>query len=328
MLLAGDIGGTKTNLAIFSPQRGLRDPLLEASFPSGHYPSLEAVVQEFLGQTKLKVERASFGVAGPVINEQATITNLPWKISAADLKRAFNFSAVHLLNDLESIASAVPILEPGDLHTIHAGDAVEHGAIAVIAPGTGLGEAFLTWDAREGYVAHVSEGGHTDFAPTDMLQIGLLQFMMKHFDHVSYERVCSGMGLPNIYDYLKESGYAPEPEWLTKAFTGIEDRTPVIVNAGLEGKPGSELCVKTLQMFVSILGAESGNIALKVLSTGGVYLGGGIPPRILSLLTSEIFAEAFRRKGRFAPVLTRMPVHVILNPKSALLGAAARGLKG
>jgi glucokinase len=328
MLLAGDIGGTKTNLAIFSPKRGLREPHLEATFPSGHYPSLEAMVQEFLGRTRLKIDRASFGVAGPVINDQATITNLPWKISAAELKRTCHLSSVHLLNDLEAIASAVPILQPADLHTIHAGQAVQRGAIAVIAPGTGLGEAFLTWDARDGYVAHVSEGGHTDFAPTDDLQMGLLQFMMKRFDHVSYERVCSGMGLPNIYDYLKESGHVPEPEWLAKALTGVEDRTPVIVNAALEGKPGSELCVTTLQIFVSILGAEAGNIALKVLSTGGVYLGGGIPPRILSLLTSNTFTEAFREKGRFAPVLTRMPVHVILNPKSALLGAAARGMKG
>ncbi|HEY7127714.1 MAG TPA: glucokinase [Ktedonobacterales bacterium] len=327
MLLAGDIGGTKTNLAIFSPKGDLREPQLEATFPSSHYPSLEAVVQEFLGQTNLKVDRASFGVAGPVIDGQATITNLPWKIDAAELKRKFNFSSVYLLNDLESIANAVPILQPADLHTIHAGEAVPHGAIAVVAPGTGLGEAFLTWNAKDGYVAHVSEGGHTDFAPTDDLQMGLLQFMLKRFDHVSYERVCSGMGLPNIYEYLKASGHAPEPDWLARALAEAHDHTPVIVNAALEGKPGSELCVETLKMFVSILGAEAGNIALKVLSTGGVYLGGGIPPRILSLLTTETFANAFREKGRFVPVLTRMPVHVILNPKSALLGAAARGMK-
>jgi glucokinase len=326
MLLAGDIGGTKTNLAIFSTERGLRDPLLEATFPSSHYPSLEAVVQEFLGQTRLKVDRASFGVAGPVINGQATITNLPWKMDEAELKRAFNLSAVRLINDLESIANAVPILEPADLHTIHQGTAVQHGAIAVIAPGTGLGEAFLTWDGND-YEAHPTEGGHTDFAPTDALQMGLLQFMLKRFDHVSYERVCSGMGLPNLYDYLKQSGYAPEPDWLAKALVDAGDRTPIIVNAALEGKPGSELCVATLKMFVSILGAEAGNMALKVLSTGGVYLGGGIPPRILSVLASSTFTEAFRDKGRFAPVLTRMPVYVILNPKSALLGAAASGLK-
>ncbi len=326
MLLAGDIGGTKINLAIFSPKGGLREPQLEATFPSSHYPSLEAIVQEFLGQTKLKVERACFGVAGPVINGEATITNLPWKISEKELKKTFQFSSVRLLNDLESIANAVPILQPIDLHTIHAGQAVQHGAIAVIAPGTGLGEAFLTWDGTD-YEAHATEGGHTDFAPTDALQVGLLQFMLKRFDHVSYERVCSGMGLPNIYEYLKMTAYAPEPDWLSRAFTEAKDHTPLIVNTALEGKPGSELCVATLNMFVSILGAESGNMALKVLSTGGVYLGGGIPPRILSVLTSTTFTEAFRQKGRFAPVLTRMPVHVILNPKSALLGAAVRGMK-
>jgi glucokinase len=325
MLLAGDIGGTKTNLAIFPTEQGVSAPLVEARYPSAHYESLEAIVAEFLASAKLPVDRACFGVAGPVINGQATITNLSWKIDAAALQGAFHFSAVRLLNDLEAIASAVPILVSSDLQTIHAGEAVPQGAIAVIAPGTGLGEAFLTWDGV-GYVAHVSEGGHTDFAPTNALQIGLLQFLLKGYEHVSYERVCSGKGLPNIYDYLKKRRHAPEPEWLAQALDEAEDRTPIIVNAALKGKPGSELCVETLHMFVAILGAEAGNIALKVLATGGVYLGGGIPPRILSWLTSDTFTSAFRQKGRFAPMLTRVPVRVILNPKSALLGAAVVGM--
>ena len=215
MLLAGDIGGTKTHLAIVSPKIGPRAPLAEATFPSAHYRSLEAVVGEFLGQVNLGVERASFGVAGPVVAGRATITNLPWVIDEAQLSHELHLSSVQLLNDLEAIAWAVPHLsdDPADLCTLNAGRAVAGGTIGVIAPGTGLGEAYLTFDG-ERYRAHASEGGHTDFAPATRDEIALLHFLFDHLDHVSYERICSGIGIPNIYSFLRDSGFALEPPWL------------------------------------------------------------------------------------------------------------------
>jgi glucokinase len=328
MLLAADIGGTKTNLAIFSLEAGLRAPLAEATFSSAAYPSLAALVSEFLSQVNVKPERASFGVAGPVVAGQATITNLPWVMDEAQLQTALNLLSVHLLNDLDAIARAVPQLEPDDLYTLNEGRAAPGGAIAVIAPGTGLGEAFLTWDGAR-YRAHASEGGHSDFAPTNLLEIELLRYLQQELglEHVSYERVCSGRGLPNIYTYLKDSGCAEEPAWLAKQLAAADDPTPVIVNAAIDGARPCELCVATLNTFVSILGAETGNLALKVLATGGVYLGGGIPPRILPALKHERFMQAFRHKGRMSDLLTQMPVQVILNPKVALLGAACHGFE-
>jgi len=326
MLLAGDIGGTKTNLAVFSPEDGPRAPLAEATFPSADYPSLEALVREFLSQVSLSVERASFGVAGPVVASRATITNLPWVMEETQLQETLNLSSVRLLNDLNAIAHAVPFLEPADRHTLNAGQQAPDGAMAIVAPGTGLGEAFLTWDGTR-YRPHASEGGHADFAPTHPLEVELLRYLQGRFERVSYERVCSGRGLPNIYAYLKDSGYADEPAWLTEQLAAADDPTPIIVNTALDSQKGCELCVATLNAFVSILGAEAGNLALKVLASGGVYLGGGIPPRILPALEQQRFMEAFQRKGRMSDLLARVPVHVILNPKVALLGAACHGLE-
>jgi glucokinase len=326
MLLAGDIGGTKTNLAVFSPQVGPKAPLAEATFPSGRYPSLEEIAQEFLNQVDLTVQRASFGVAGPVVGGRATITNLPWVIDERQLQKALNLSSVHLLNDLAVIASAIPFLEADDLHTLNEGAPVPGGAMAVIAPGTGLGEAFLTWDGSH-YRAHGSEGGHAGFSPSNILETEMLRYLMDRFDHVSCERVCSGKGIPNIYAFLKDSSYAEEPDWLAEKLAVADDPTPVIANNALNSERSCELCVATINTFVSILGAEAGNLALKVLATGGVYLGGGIPPRILPALEDGEFMPAFRRKGRLSDLLSSVPVHVILNPKVALLGAACYGLE-
>ena len=325
MLLAGDIGGTKTVLALLSQVAGARAPLAEMTFPSGGYASLETVVQAFLAAHPQPIEYASFGVAGPVVAGRAEVTNLPWKMSEAGLRDALGVREVRLLNDLESIAYAVPHLGAGDLHTINAGAAVPGGALAVIAPGTGLGEAFLTSFGGR-YLAYPSEGGHASFAPNDELQIELLRYLHARLGHVSNERVCSGLGLPNIYAFLKDSGHAEEPAWLAERLAAAPDPTPVIVAAALDAAQPCELCIATLRMFVAILGAEAANLALKVLSTGGVYIGGGIPPRILPLLEQHGFMPAFLHKGRFADLLQRMPVHVILNPKAALLGAAAYGL--
>ncbi|MFQ5615564.1 MAG: glucokinase [Anaerolineales bacterium] len=321
MLLAGDIGGTKTILAIYAPESEPRNPVAEARFLSGDYPSLEAVIRDFLGQTHLNVKRAAFGVAGPVVGGEAEITNLPWAIAENQLRDALELESIHLINDLAAVACAVPVLQPDEVHVLQEGRAVPGGSIAVIAPGTGLGEAYLTWDGKR-YLAHASEGGHTDFAPTTPLQFGLLRYLQERFGHVSYERICSGRGLPNIYNYLKEMGFASEPAWVAGQFAQTGDPTPVIVRAALSREKPCDLCRAALETFVSILGAEAGNLALKVLATGGVYLGGGIPSRILPALSDGSFIKPFRQKGRFADLLAEIPVKVILNPKVALLGAA------
>lgn len=326
MLLVGDIGGTKTHLAIFSSKAELRSPQMETILPSAHYPSLEDLVQKSLSLANLPIDRASFGVAGPVIAGQARITNLPWLIDEKQLQTSLGIPSVRLINDLDAMAHAIPFLEPTDLHTLNEGKPVPHSPLAVIAPGTGLGEAFLTWNGKH-YQAHSSEGGHTDFAPTNPLEIELLRFLLNRFEHVSYEHVCSGIGLPNIYAYFKERTPSAVPPWLAEQLATANDPTPVIVNAALSKDTSCSLCTDTLHTFVSILGAEAGNLALKVLATGGVYLGGGIPRRILPFLEDGTFMQAFQHKGRLAAVLTDIPVHVVTNPNLALLGAAYHGFK-
>jgi glucokinase len=324
MILAGDIGGTKTALALFTPEAGPRRPLAQANFPSGDYAALEDIVRAFLSGRNERVARASFGVAGPVVEGRVQVTNLPWVVDTQTLSHALGGVPVRLLNDLEAIAYAISSLEPSDLETLNEGQPESHGPLAVIAPGTGLGEAFLLWDGTR-YRPHASEGGHADFAPTTQTEVELLSYLLPHFDHVSYERVCSGMGLPNVYAYLKDSGRLAEPDWLREQLASEHDPTPIIVQAALESR--SELCVETLELFISILGSEAGNLALKVLATGGVYLAGGIPPRILSRLKKPAFMQSFTRKGRFSYLLARIPVHVILNLEVALLGVACHGLE-
>ncbi|MBN2515470.1 MAG: glucokinase [Deltaproteobacteria bacterium] len=325
-ILIGDVGGTKTALAVVSPERGPRDFLFEKTFLSAHFSSLDAIIEEFLKDNDLVIDKAVFGVAGPVVNGQVKTTNLPWFIEEIRLKEVFHFSSARLMNDLEAIACAVLHLEQGELLTLNEGTSVSNGNIAVVAPGTGLGEAFLTWDG-ERYHVHASEGGHVDFASKNPLETELLIYLNGLFGHVSYERVCSGPGISNIYEYLKQSGYGHEPSWLTERLEGIEDPTPVIVNVALDKELSCELCIRTLDEFVSILGAEAGNLALKVFATQGVYLGGGIPPRILPFLEKEVFMESFRDKGRYSDFMDKIPVHVIIADNVALFGAACRALE-
>lgn len=328
MILIGDIGGTKTVLAVFSAEAGPHTPLAEMTFPSTHYDSLEDIVREYLTSVTMPIEGACFGVAGPIFAGRAQITNLPWVIEVSSLKATFGWNSVKLLNDLESVGYAIPVLESDDIYTLSPGKLVPGGPIAVLAPGTGLGEGFLTYEAGR-YMAHASEGSHVSFGPIDQLQMGLLAYMRekKGFDHVSYERVCSGgLGIPNLYDFLRDSGYAEEPAWLAEQLAVSEDPTPIIVKTAQDIENPCDLCIATLNLFVTILGAEAGNLALKVLATGGIYLGGGISPRVLSSLKQPVFLEALRNKGRFRKALTDMPVHVILNSKAGLLGAAAYGL--
>ncbi len=322
MLLAGDIGGTKTNLALFDSLEGAHVPLKEATFPSGAYASLEAVLKEFLLSVDEPIEYACFAVAGPVVAGAANVTNLPWMMKEQHLKETLGFTTVHLMNDLEAIAYVVPYLKESDIYTINAGNAVAGGSIAVIAPGTGLGEAFLTCDEQGRYTAHASEGGHVDFAPVNAVQMELLRYLQESYDHVSYERVCSGIGIPNIYAFFKDTGRFEEPEWLTRRLAAVDDPTPVISTAAQDETCSCAICDATLETFSEILGAEAGNLALKISATGGVYLGGGIPPRILPLLETGGFMSAFLQKGRFLRLLNSMPVRVILNQRAALLGAA------
>ena len=321
MLLAGDIGGTKTNLAVYTPEGGL-SPVAQGTFKSADYSSLKAVVEEFVAKAGVAVDRAVFGVAGPVVDGHSTATNLPWVSREETLREARGVEEVTLLNDLEATAYGVPNLPESDLALLNEATP-RSGTKVVVAPGTGLGEAVLFY--RDGkYYPQASEGGHADFGPTNLLELRLLRHLMGKFGHVSYERICSGQGIPNIYAFLKKNRLAEELPGMKKALREAADPTPIIVEKAMAGE--CELSIATLNTFVSILGAEASNLTLKVMATGGVYLGGGIPPKILPKLKDGTFMASFVNKGRFAEMLARVPVYVILNDKTALLGAACFGL--
>ncbi|MHB8771081.1 MAG: glucokinase [Syntrophales bacterium] len=323
MLLAGDIGGTKSRLAIFADGSSPREPLAEDVLPSARFAGVEPLIREFLTGTNLAPERVCLAVAGPVIDGCAALPNLPWTADAGRIREAFGFREVSLLNDLAATARAVPLLKPAELHPLSAGEPAAAGTIALIAPGTGLGEAFLTWDGAR-YREHPSEGGHADFAPGTPLESELLTELRARADHVSYETVCSGPGLGRLYRFLRRKEAEADSPGLAARLAEAADPAPVIVAAALAGQ--SPLCARTVRLFVSILGAEAGNLALKTLATGGVYLGGGIVPRILPALDEGTFLAAFWRKGRMADLLSRIPLYAIIEPRAALIGAADRGL--
>lgn len=328
-VLVGDIGGTKTALAVADSEAGPRRLFNERHFPSAQYESIDAIIREYLSIVPQRIDSICLVVAGPVIAGQAKITNLPWVMDEKELQADFNVNRVKLLNDLEGMAYAVPILEEEDVFTLSAGSPVDGGAIAVIAPGTGLGEAYLSRVGGE-YHAHASEGGHVSFSPVNAVQVALLEFLQqkKNMQHISVERVCSGsLGIPNLYTFLKETGRYPEPVWLAQKLAESLDIAPVVFGLAQDSERPSELCTATLDLFCSILAVEAGNLALKILSTGGIYLGGGIPPRILEFLQKKEFLETLRCKGRFEELLAQMPVKVILNTKAPLLGAGAYGLR-
>jgi glucokinase len=325
MLIAGDIGGTKTDLAIYSPETGPHAPLAQTTVHSADYPSLQAMVTEFLAQVNMVVDVASFDVAGPVINGHVKTTNLPWVLDEATLANALNLKAAHLMNDLEAVARAVPALRVEDVITVSKGEPVANGPIAIVAPGTGLGESFLTWDGA-GYVAHGSEGGHSDFAPTDARQIRLLQYLLPRFEHVGVERVCSGIGVPNLYEFLRDGENIPERPESAQLIASAKDHTKAIVESALDPQHPSELCLATVDLLVSILASEAGNLALKVLATGGVYLAGGVALHLVKFLQEPKFVQTFTGKGRFKDLMERIPIHVITT-RAALLGAATFGLQ-
>lgn len=323
LLLAGDIGGTKTVLALYNPDIGPYDAIAQATFPSGEFASLKTIIATFLKDRDVSICGASFGIAGPVVDGRVQATNLPWVIEAQALG-AWLGAPVRLLNDLAAIAHAVPNLRTQDLETINPGTTTPHAPLGIIAPGTGLGEAFLLWTGGA-YRPFASEGGHADFAPNTPLGADLLAYLRPRFGHVSYELVCSGRGLPNLYAFLRHSGRYAEPDWLGAELASAPDPTRVIVRAGIEEQ--AQICVATLALFRDILAAEAGNLALRTMATGGIYLGGGLPPRLLPLLHTEAFVQTFTDKGRFTDFLKQVPVHVIRNPEAALFGAACHGLE-
>ncbi|HET8625000.1 MAG TPA: glucokinase [Gemmatimonadales bacterium] len=328
MLLVGDIGGTWAKLALVAPGGdGATVPAAEAALATKDYSTLEELVRAFLRPMRAAVERAVFAVAGPVVRGSATLTNLGWVLDEARLREALGISSVALINDLVAKAYAVPHLGPKSLHTLQRGVVDPGGSIAVVAPGTGLGESFLTWDGDR-YRAHASEAGHSDFAPVDDLQVELLRWLSRDLDHVSFERVCSGRGVPNLYRFLEDRGGAPRSSRTAAQLQTAEDPTPVIFAAGLDERDPCALSVATVQLFAAILAAEAGNAALRVLATGGVYLAGGLPRRLLPILSRPEFLERFQRKGRLKPVLSRIPLHVVTRANVGLLGARHYAVQG
>jgi len=327
MILAGDIGGTNARLAYFQPQNGHLQLVSERVFPSREHSELGEIVSQFLKDSGTRPDAACFGIAGPVRNGRVETSNLPWVIEQARLAKQIQLPATLLINDLEASAWGIGALAPSDLVPLNKVTGPVVGNQAVVAPGTGLCEAGLFWDGTRHHV-FACEGGHTDFAPQNEVQIELLRFLKARFGHVSYERILSGPGLVNVYDFLRDSNPASESAALANAMQK-GDAAAEISKAALAG---DTLAGSALDLWVDVYGAEASNLALKIMSTGGLFLAGGISPKILSKLKSPAFMKAFLDKGRMAPLIEAMPVCVVMNEKAGLLGAArcaaVRGGKG
>ena len=319
IVLAGDVGGTHARLAFVELEGSSARMVQRETYPSRDYPGLAAIVRRFCAGAGSLPERACFGIACAVVGDDCTTPNLPWTVNARDLAADIGISRTTIINDFVAIGYGVEFLVPADLATLQAGSPTPHGPIALIGAGTGLGQGFLVWSGDH-YRVLPSEGGHADFAPRGKLQSGLLQFLAQEIGRVSWERLLSGRGIGNTYRYLRDSGVAPEGETVRDEMER-EDAAVVITRHALAGTDC--LSDRALGLFCEILGAQAGNLALTVVATGGVYIGGGIAPRIVERLKGGEFLDAFRDKGRLSELVSRIPVHVITNPYVGLLGAAA-----
>jgi len=318
MILAGDIGGTNARLAFFDVADGHFRLVSASVFPSREYAGLDQIVSKFVETAKLHPDAACFGVPGPVRNGRVETSNLPWVIESARLADELNLKKTVLINDLEANAWGIATLDPEDVVSLNQVKGNPEGNQAVISAGTGLGEAGMYWDGSR-YRIFATEGGHADFAPRNELEMELFRYLSGRHGHVSYERIVSGPGLVNVFHFLRDTGRGTEPQWLTDELVH-GDPAPAISSAALDGKCG--LCEQAVDLFVSVFGAETGNLALKLMATGGIYLGGGIAPKMLAKLSGPLFMNAFVGKGRMQPLLEAMPVKVITNDKAALMGAA------
>jgi glucokinase len=322
-VLAGDIGGTNSRLALCEVANGRVSPVAEQTFPSAGFPSLSEVVRTFLAAQSAHVHSACFGLPGPVRGRRAQLTNLPWQVDADSIERELGIDDVWLLNDLESFAYGLTALDPAKLRTIKPGNALPRTNAALIAAGTGLGQAGLAWDGQM-QRPFATEGGHTDFAPSTPLEDELLVHLRAQHGHVSWERVVSGPGLVAIHSFLRARAGAPEPTWMEVA----KSEQPALV--ARHGRDGTdEHCVAALELFLGLYGAEAGNLALKHLATGGLYVGGGIAPKLADVIGASPFVDRFLAKGRMAALLEDIPVLLVLDDRSGIWGsasyAAARG---
>jgi glucokinase len=322
MILSGDIGGTNTRLALVDRDSGGQFQLgTLKTYPSRQYEGLHEIVAQFLREHPASIAAACFGVAGPVKNGRCATMNLTWVVDQRELAASLGIARVAVINDLEAMAYGVSCLAARDIEVLNPGVADASGHAVIVSPGTGLGEAGMYWDGRQ-YHPIATEGGHADFAPRNELEIELLRFLLREFEHVSYERIVSGPGLVNIYRFLRDTQRGEEPSWLAAELQQA-DPAAVISQAALAQR--SPLCEQALDLFIALFGSEAGNMALNYMATGGVWLGGGIPVKILNRLkTTATFMTAFLDKGRLRNRLLEMPVRVILNDKTGLLGAARR----
>ena len=318
MILAGDIGGTNARLAYFQPQNGHLRLVSERTFPSREHSELGEIVVQFLDDSGAHPDAACFGIAGPVRNGRVETSNLPWVIEQSRLAKQIHLPATLLINDLEASAWGIGALDAGDLVSLNRVTGPAIGNQGVIAPGTGLGEAGLFWDGHRHQV-FACEGGHTDFGPQGDLQIELLRFLKARFGHVSYERILSGPGLVNVYEFLRDEGHGKESDEFAVILKN-SDPAAAISRAAMDGT--HPLAEKALDLWISVYGAEAGNLALKVMATGGLFLAGGISPKVLAKLTGPLFMQSFVDKGRLRPLMEAVPVHVVTNEKAGLLGAA------
>jgi glucokinase len=319
MILAGEIGATRTRLAAFEKEGSRLKVVVEKTYPSQEHGSLSEIITAFITAEGIAVHSACFGVAGPVRRGRSKISNLPWVIDSRDLAKQLKLDSVGMINDLEAYAYGIDGLDSKDFVTLNEGSEDAEGNRAVISARTGLGVAGLYWD---GFRHHpfACEGGHSDFAPRNALEMELLTYLQKKYGRISYERLLSGPGIKNIYDFLRDAHKADEPQWLKDQIAAAPDPPALISQLALEGK--AAICDQTLSIFVSIYGAETGNCALNFLSTGGIFIGGSVAAKIVPKMKDPIFMQSFLDKGRMVPLLKEIPVTIVLNDDSGIIGAA------